>query len=100
MSDSPAVQYKPVVVVLIRHFLERWEKRVGLVPSLDVVNQMLHDSVKLRSQMLVYRRSYRGFRPYKMLAEYWHNSGGLIIKVDEDLRCAVTVIAAKCPAGQ
>lgn len=92
-SVSKRSTAKPIVAYLGRHFIERWEERVGgFAPSLDMVNQMLNDSVRLRGQRTLYRRSGETFVPHKLLAEFFIARFGLIIKVDEDIHCAVTVI--------
>jgi hypothetical protein len=80
-----------VVVSLCRHFVERWTERIGRVPSLDDVNHMLGESVKIRSQMTVFKRSGSGFEPYKLLAEYLNFRLGVIFKVDESNGHLVTV---------
>ena len=90
----------PVVDRLTWHFIERWRERAGVPPSLEDVNRMIDERLKIRHQMTVYRLRRGGFEPYKMLAEYWNNRLGIIIKVDEDVACAVTVITAECMVGK
>ena len=85
-----------VVTALTPHFVARWRERVGSEPSIDQVNRMIGEGLKIRRQILVYRLRRGIYEPYKMLAEYWVYRMGIIIKVDEDWQGAVTVITPEC----
>lgn len=78
---------------LSKHFVKRWEQRVGGIPTVDTVNGLLSESYKLRGQRRIYVQSPGGgLKADKQLAEYWHHARGLIMRVDSDASTAVTVI--------
>ncbi len=80
-----------VVQTLTKHFQNRWIERCGYRPVLDEVNKILESAQKIRAQKEV-RESKWLYRKWKILAEYWHNELGLIVRVDEERKRAVTVI--------
>jgi len=83
-----------VVVSLTRHFTKRWGERCGFIPTIEEINQTIGAATKIQTQMLVYRLRHGEYRAFKILAAYWHHPSGVIIKVDEESKSAVTVMTA------
>ncbi|HOV88234.1 MAG TPA: hypothetical protein PLM79_17900 [Syntrophobacteraceae bacterium] len=85
-----------MIMHLSKHFRQRWRARVSLgdPPCLDEVNEILRRSVRIRNQIRLWKMRGRKFVPHRVLAEYWYHPGGLILKIDETNRTAVTVITA------
>lgn len=86
-----------IVEILSNHFRHRWRRRVGGEPCLHEVNDLLARGTRLRNQRKLYRLIRGRYRPTKILAEYFHDGCGLLIRVDEDRKTAVTVIALRSP---
>jgi len=83
-----------------KHFVRRWQQRVGATPSIEAVNQILASSQRIRRQIRCMVPRFGGWVPHKVLAEYWNHGRGLVILVDEDNRMAVTVITAGNGGGR
>jgi hypothetical protein len=85
-----------MIVYLSKHFVQRWKRRVsGGAPVLqDEVNGILRQSIRIRNQIQLYKVRKRRYVPHRVLAEYWYHPMGIIIKVDERRKVAVTVITA------
>lgn len=88
-----------IVCRLSHHFRRRWAARVGWDPCLETVNRLLEEAVRVRGCVKLYRRVRPAgpnrpakYAPLKLLAEYWHNRLGVILRVDEAAKTAVTVI--------
>jgi len=93
-GDTAAKRRTVQVNSLSRHFVRRWNERVGASPSLAKVNQILAESCRIRKQMRCMVRRFGGLVPRKVLAEYWHHERGMILLVDEERGMAVTVLTA------
>jgi len=75
---------------LTKHFKERWEERVGgAAPEPEDVETMIADAIELQK----FRNAYtpRG-RRLTILALYWVPERGVVVKVNEKTRQAVTVV--------
>lgn len=79
---------------LSKHFVRRWNERVGESPSLAKINEILAESCRIRRQMRCMVRRFGVLVPHKILAEYWHHERGMILLVDEERGMAVTVLTA------
>ena len=80
---------------LSQHFVKRWRQRVGAIPTVAGVNRILASAQQTRRQEKLFAPDHvRGLRLFKLLAEYWNPRAGVIIRVDEDNRRAVTVFTA------
>ncbi len=79
---------------LSKHFVRRWEQRVGGSPSVAHVQDMINESFVLRKQLKCMVRRAGILMPHKVLSEYWHHERGVIILVDEDKETAVTIYTA------
>lgn len=78
-----------------RHFVERWMQWCGDSPCIEVVNKIIDAAQQLRPQMsLLQERSNGTFRQYTLLAEFWNDEEGVIVRVDEMSAKAVTLICA------
>lgn len=84
------------VISLSRHFCERWRQRVGAKPTLEGVNRLIENSLQIRKQAKVLVDDCGRLKPLKLLAEFWNHEAGIIIKVDADRGCAVTVVTPRC----
>lgn len=82
-----------IVEILSKHFSQRWRQRVGDVPSLEDVNEMLIRGYRLRNMRHLYSRRGGKLRPVKILAEYVDGIRGLLLRIDMERKTAVTVIA-------
>ncbi len=101
-----------MIMYLSKHFVQRWKRRVGGGnPNQDEVNRILRNSIRIRNQIKLYKVRGGRYVPHRVLAEYWYHPMGIIIKVDERRKVAVTVItafrngnrnngAASCRAGE
>ncbi len=79
---------------LTAHFHENWSKRVeGPVPEPDRIEEMIAESVIVQRFKAFTLRN--GFY-YKRLAIYWNPELGIVLKIDEGLGNAVSVMSAKC----
>ena len=77
-------------MLLSRHFVERWRERVGGDPNVKEVKKIVRESVYLQRC-----RSYRlaDGMIYRTLAIYWHPEKNMVVKIDETIDMAVTVIS-------
>ncbi len=87
------------VIHLTKHFVERWEtgdgdpsRRIHIPVDIEIVNQLLDESLRVQRQRTVYVRENGRYVPYIQLAAYWHPSFHLLMKIDVERRVAVTVI--------
>jgi hypothetical protein len=85
--------------VLVRrfssHFVERWVQWCGRFPSIEEVNLLIQGAQQLRPQVDLLQRGSDGtLMPYKLLAEFWNDAEGIVIRVDECVEKAVTLIWA------
>jgi hypothetical protein len=73
---------------LTQHFIENWWTRVGGIPSLQMVRQIVNESVKIQhcKDLL----DQRGFA-CRQLALYWHTGLRIIVTVDHITEMAVSV---------
>lgn len=82
---------------LTRHFKRRWERRVGHLPSVERVNELLEGATrvlpKFASAETLYRKEGTGFVAVKLLGAFWIPVSGLVVYVDEQRGAAVTVIS-------
>jgi hypothetical protein len=83
-----------MVVSLTRHFIRKWEERVGAAPTVEGINRLMSEAVRVRKQMRLFRREGPSLEPVKVLALYWHHGAGVIIWIDEEWNRAVTVVSA------
>lgn len=76
---------------LSKHFMRRWEERVGSCPPgcADVI-RMIEGSVILQKYEELF--TVRGFRK-RIPALYWYPQQDIVFKVDESLRCVMTVLS-------
>ncbi len=56
-----------------KHFVRRWQQRVGATPSIEAVNQILASSQRIRRQIRCMVPRFGGWVPHKVLAEYWQS---------------------------
>ena len=85
-----------VVVRLSNHFQRRWRERVGGVPELAEINEILEHGLRVREQMKGIFQVVGGKQePVNVLALYWSPAQQVIIWVDMDRQVAVTVISAR-----
>lgn len=87
-----------IVRVISDHFARRWRKRLRCAcPEIRELNSLLCASKKIRNQMTLYKRP-RGksrLKIHKILAEWYHDGHGILIRVDMSNGKAVTVIALR-----
>lgn len=77
---------------LSKHFIDRWRERVKTpVPTAKEVEGMINESLLLQRHRDVY--TPRG-RHIRILALYWMIDEGLIVKIDEKVNVAVTVLTS------
>lgn len=82
--------FDPKKLVLSRHFVDNWQRRMGTVPSESCIREIVGASVRVQPG----RELYDGMgRPFRQLALYWDPALGVIIKIDEMRHTAVTVLA-------
>ena len=81
------------MITLTKHFRKRWEERVGPdAPTGRDIMRFVRQGVQLQKYRKVY--TPRG-REIIILAMYWVQDKGLVIKVDEWRKQAVTVLTEK-----
>jgi hypothetical protein len=67
----------------------------GDSPSIEAVNKIVDAAQQLRPQMsLLQERPNGTLRQYTLLAEFWNDEQGVIVRVDEMTAKAVTLICA------
>lgn len=85
-----------VIRQMTKHFASRWEERVGAKPTLKGLNRIIGESVQIQKPRMLYQADERGgLKPFKLLAGYLHVGIGIVMKVDLDNGCAVTVFPVK-----
>lgn len=73
---------------LTKHFIDRWQRRVGGYPTLDQVMAILRRSICVQPQSVF--RCADGTM-YSTLCIYWDPEGKIIIKTDPQNGTIVTV---------
>ena len=74
------------------HFQERWKERVGKpLPTPEKMEELIDGALYLQRCRDLF--TARGLRR-RILSVYWVTDQGLIIKLDEKLGVAVTVLTA------
>lgn len=77
------------------HFIRRWVEWRGEMPCIDSVSRLIEGAQQLRPQLTLLQRGSDGMcREYTVLAEFWNDSEGAILRVDERNGTAVTLICA------
>ena len=79
-------------MVLSRHFVENWRKRVGNEPSVEIVQQIMREGVIVQKPLLL--RTLEG-RPHKQLGIYWEPRLNVIVTIDEFKYMAVSVLSER-----
>jgi hypothetical protein len=74
---------------LSRHFCEKWEKRVGNLPTVLAVKKYIYESVRVQDCRDLKKCNGENFR---MLAIYWHPELDLVMKVDHINNRAVSCL--------
>jgi len=94
------LRHQPIVR-MTRHFVERWKQRVGIEPTVEWINRIIVEGHRIRRGKILWKAlSDPGkYVPIKLLTEYWSPSMNVIIRVDEDNACAVTVITPNGHSG-
>ena len=78
-----------------RHFVQRWVAWCGEMPCIEAVNKIVDAAQQLRPQInLLQERPNGTHRQYTLLAEFWNDEEGVIVRVDEKTAKAVTLICA------
>lgn len=80
------------MVVLSRHFEERWRERVGTEPSPEVIQDIICDPRTVRIQACRDLRRPCGGQ-FRQAAVYWSPALGVIVKIDEYRNRAITVLS-------
>jgi hypothetical protein len=76
-----------------RHFVQRWAERKGGWPSIEEVQRIVDDGVRIVKQERLWRRVANGVMvEHHELSHYWCHSAGVILLVDERAGVAVTLI--------
>ena len=75
---------------LSKHFCENWERRVGGMPTIEAVRQVMDESVKVQHCKDLVDQVGRACR---QLAVYWHPDLHIIITVDHISETAVSVLS-------
>jgi hypothetical protein len=76
-----------------KHFVARWAERKGSLPSLEEVNAILADSLRILRQEALWKRVADGvLARHRQLSHYWCHAAGVILLVDDHAGMAVTVI--------
>ncbi|MBI9093161.1 MAG: hypothetical protein JEZ12_28450 [Desulfobacterium sp.] len=81
-----------MMVKLSKHFCERWEKRVGNLPTPQAVNSIIEDSVRIQRGDVFREVCKAGSRP---LSIFWNTDLDLVIYVDPKRQVAVSVLSKK-----
>lgn len=77
------------------HFVQRYMSWRKEMPSIEAVNALIEGGQQLRPQIkLIQELSDGTSRPYLLLAEYWNHEAGVVLRIDESLGKAVTLICA------
>ena len=77
-----------------QHFVERFVCWRGEMPSIEAVNGLIESGQQLRPQVELLQRTKGGLKRYTLLAEYWNDEAGVVLRVDEAAEIAVTLISA------
>jgi hypothetical protein len=83
-----------IVRSFTHHFVERFVCWRGEMPSIEAVNGLIESGQQLRPQVELFQRTPEGLRRFTILAEYWNDEAGVILRVDESSETAVTLISA------
>lgn len=79
------------MVVLSKHFEERWRERVGTEPSPNIVHEIVRDPRTVRVQACRDLRRPCGTH-FRQAAVYWSPVLDVIVKIDEFSNRAITVL--------
>ena len=78
-----------------QHFVQRWVEWRGHMPNIEEVNALIDGGQQTRPQLkLLQRCGQEGLKEYLLLAEFWKDEAGVIVRVDEYEATAVTLICA------
>jgi hypothetical protein len=81
------------VIRFSRHFVQRWGERIGGLPSIEEINEIIAGSLRIIKQRSLWERVAGNVMiKHGSLSHYWCHRAGLILLVDEHTRTAVTVI--------
>ena len=72
------------------HFVENWEKRVGGTPSVEQIQGIIDNSMRVQKGQ--YYRLSNG-EPFNTLTIYWHPELNLVISYDSRRQVMVTVMS-------
>ncbi len=75
---------------LSRHFIDNWQRRVGNLPTVEMVRRIISQAVRVQRGCCM--RLANG-RHFIRLAIYWHPDLDLIITVDTVNNVAVSVLS-------
>jgi hypothetical protein len=76
-----------------KHFVRRWAERSGGLPSIEEINAILSNSLRIVKQRTLYGIRPNGtMRRHHELSHFWNDQAGVILLVDELNGTAVTVI--------
>jgi len=76
---------------LSKHFVENWRERVGNEPSLDIVEMIIRDGVRIQQGKV--------FGKNKTLSYFWHPDLKLIVSIDRFSSTAVSVLSEANMSG-
>jgi hypothetical protein len=80
------------MVVLSKHFEQRWRERVGTEPSPSVIQEIIDDPKTVRIQACRdLQRPCGGW--FRQAAVYWSPALDVIVKIDEYRNRAITVLS-------
>lgn len=74
---------------LSRHFIENWKKRVGGVPTVAKVSEMIKTGIRVQGCV---DYPLKNGRVYRRLAIYWCPDENIILKVDNFAGRAVSLL--------
>ncbi|MDY7035545.1 MAG: hypothetical protein SV375_05200 [Thermodesulfobacteriota bacterium] len=79
--------------LLSKHFLERWAERVGgPAPTVEDINELIEQSALVQRYRITF--TPRG-RRLVVMALYWNSEWDVVLKIDENSKKVVTVIAGQ-----
>ena len=66
-----------------RHFVARWAERKGSLPSIEEVNAILADSLRILRQEALWKRVPDGaLVKHRQLSHYWCHAAGVVLLVE------------------
>jgi len=83
------------MIYLSKHFVERWQERVGTEPDPRVVTDIIRDPHTVIVQRCRNLQMPATGEHYRQAAIYWSPTLDLIIKVDEFRGVAITVLSRR-----